>query len=180
MSDEILAVETDNLLVTFDTSEVLLEVPTELILHEASGEIEVLELPGSVEVLELPPEIVLLEIAQQGPPGAPGENGIGPLPPINFSYGDVSTRTIYTLPDDVVVSSIELVIETPFDGEPSTLQVRTNSSVLMDTFENSATIAACYETAPQVRLMAGTTIELITTLGSGCATGSGFILLTLN
>lgn len=102
------------------------------------------------------------------------------IPPINFTYGDVSTRVVYTVTEDVVVSSVELVIDVPFNGEPSTIMIRTGGGVvLMDTTQNSPNIAATFDVSPQVRIAAGTTIEIIKSTGAGCTTGSGFLLLLI-
>lgn len=106
-------------------------------------------------------------------------SGPGSNPPINFSYGDASPATIFTVPVDSEVVSVQLQIETPFDGVGAQVRIGTSGlpGRLLDTFHSDPSVAGVYEATPRVQLAAGTQILLTITPGSGASAGTGQIIL---
>lgn len=99
---------------------------------------------------------------------------------IDFSFGDASPRVMFTLPQDSLLSELQLIIRQPFNGVGAKLVVRTNGYIiLMDEDQNLPDFPTTYETTPAAILPAGSQIVLEITPGVGATAGTGQLLLNL-
>lgn len=118
--------------------------------------------------------------AVAGRRGQVGPSGSA-LPAIPFSYGDVSPRSVFTFEEGALLAELQLIIDTPFDGEDPALLVRTGDGlVLMGSDQNAPALVATFETTPAAQLPAGTQLFIETTPGPGATAGAGKLLLNLH
>lgn len=133
------------------------------------------------EILEMIETTVVDEIIEHGFVGESGRDGLdasGAIAPINFSFGDAA-QIIFTPSVAVLVTGINIVIETAFNGSSSTIFLGTTATP--DLFETSiycdANERGDYEIPLNEILSAGTGIRLAINLGVGCTQGNGKILI---
>lgn len=100
---------------------------------------------------------------------------------VEFSFGDVPERVMFTLPKAGFMDRLQLVVEVPYNGDTPTLAVRTGSgTMLMNSDENDPTFAATFDSTPQAQLPQGTQIILENSAGFGATAGKGRLLFDLH
>lgn len=112
------------------------------------------------------------------PPTPPESGNILSYP---FAFGDASPRVITTLTDKYLIST-SIDIEVVFNGINSQLRLGEDINLgrFIDTFQNNPYEATTFRTYPGIMLTGVHEIILSTVPGSGCTTGSGFILLEVS
>lgn len=110
----------------------------------------------------------------QGPPGLAG----GTIPAIDFSYGDVSSRSVYTSPGGTLVNA-RLVFDTPFDGLGAAVSVGTATvaDAHLPAALNDPSTTSEFETTPDAVMAPGEKVYLYITPGSGATQGAGRLFL---
>lgn len=104
-----------------------------------------------------------------------------PTTMVEFSFGDVPERVMFTLPKAGFMDRLQLVVEVPYNGDTPTLAVRTGSgTMLMNSDENDPTFAATFDSTPQAQLPQGTQIILENSAGFGATAGKGRLLFDLH
>lgn len=98
---------------------------------------------------------------------------------IPFAYGDATPRSIATVDAGVVVTTVQIIIVTPFNGVGAALQLGDAGQAdrLMSSSEVDPTFAAEYEANPNYTYSSSTPILLTITPGAGATTGAGFVLV---
>ena len=124
-----------------------------------------------VEVVELNRAIVQFNVVNSGG----GDSKQKSLP---FSYGDVTTQTIYTAIAGQRITKIELGFDTAFNVA-SSLKVGDGANIqrLMDTGQNNPLRGGIYGTTPFYKYAANTNILLTINAGIGCTQGSGTVII---
>lgn len=174
--------------------------PVVLALPRATGSPVQIHRPRPL-VQALPPErpMIVQGLGSQGPaglsafqdwllrnPGGTWEEFLASLSAgsvgivINFTFGDVASRVLFTMPEDGTIPELQLTIRTPFDGTGATLAVRTSNGIdLIPEDRNFPEYSGTYETTPMATLPAGTEILLEIYPGSGATQGNGLLTFTL-
>lgn len=98
---------------------------------------------------------------------------------LSFSYGDVSPEFIAVIPANMIVYSIEMIINTPFNGASPTLSVGDpgNYARLMTTAENNPLVAGTYSSTPSLAYSTNTNTYLSIVPGAGCTQGNGTVTI---
>ncbi len=128
-----------------------------------------------VELIEIDGEhLEILSIGMQGPPGVSGT-----MFPVNFAFGNATPALLTTIPAGKRVYSVELFVETAFDGAGASLSVGPLAAPqeLMATTENNPAALAVYETSPDKLYIMDTAIYLHITPGAGASAGNGQVRL---
>lgn len=97
---------------------------------------------------------------------------------INFSYGDVTTQTIYQAIAGQRITRVEVVFDTAFNVT-STLSVGDSGDTqrLMDTGQNNPLIGGAWSSHPFHLYASNTNILLTLNAGSGATQGSGSVIV---
>lgn len=136
-------------------------------------------------IQEIPDNLIALaELTGKGGLRKTGEGtfdlNAGPLPPINFSYGDASpaAMTTFAVTSEVMLASLQ--IEQAFDGAGASLTLGTaaNPAEIFDTFEVLPGEVATFEFTPRVEYPAGTALVLTINPGAGATQGSGQLVIS--
>ena len=101
-----------------------------------------------------------------------------PSAQLDFSFGDVTTQTIFSATSGQRITKVELIIDVAFDVA-STLSVGDGANIrrLMDTGQNYPTIAGGYVTQPFHRYATNTDVTLTINAGMGATQGSGTVII---
>jgi hypothetical protein len=97
---------------------------------------------------------------------------------INFSYGDVTTQTIYALIAGQRITQVEIVFDVAFNVV-STISVGDsgNTQRLMTTGQNNPLSTDVYATTPFYKYASNTNILLTLNTGMGATQGSGVVIV---
>ena len=97
---------------------------------------------------------------------------------INFSYGDVTTQTIYALTAGQRITQVEIVFDVAFNVV-STISVGDsgNTQRLMTTGQNNPLSTDVYATTPFYKYASNTNILLTLNTGMGATQGSGVVIV---
>lgn len=97
---------------------------------------------------------------------------------INFSYGDVTTQTIYQALAGQRITRVEVAFDTAFNVA-STLSVGDSGDTqrLMDTGQNNPLIGGAWGSHPFHLYAANTNILLTLNAGMGATQGSGTVII---
>ena len=97
---------------------------------------------------------------------------------INFSYGDVTTQTIYALTAGQRITQVEIVFDVAFNVV-STISVGDsgNTQRLMTTGQNNPLSTDVYATTPFYKYASNTDILLTLNTGIGATQGSGVVIV---
>ena len=97
---------------------------------------------------------------------------------INFSYGDVTTQTIYQAIAGQRITRVEVAFDTAFNVA-STLSVGDSGDTqrLMDTGQNNPLIGGAWSSHPFHLYASNTNILLTLNAGSGATQGSGSVIV---
>jgi hypothetical protein len=97
---------------------------------------------------------------------------------INFSYGDVTTQTIYALTAGQRITQVEIVFDVAFNVV-STISVGDsgNTQRLMTTGQNNPLSTDVYATTPFYKYASNTDILLTLNTGMGATQGSGVVIV---
>lgn len=123
------------------------------------------------------PALITLELeSAQGPAGPTGPSG-AVSPAVAFAYGDATPLLVAALDAGVRVFSIELAINTTFNGAGATLSVGTlaNHELFLPATQIDPTAAGIYEASPNLVLVSATDVYLFITPGTGASQGSGSV-----
>ena len=95
-----------------------------------------------------------------------------------FSYGDVTTQTIYQAIAGQRITRVEIKFDIAFDVA-SSLKVGDGANIqrLMDTGQNNPLLADVYSTHPFYKYASNTNILLTLVAGIGCTQGSGVVII---
>lgn len=96
----------------------------------------------------------------------------------SFAFGTPSPITMFTLPANAIVVSVDVIVDTAFNGTPQiSIGITGTTSKYMATNENDLTEVASFEVEPVVAPV-GTSENLIATYTAGGATqGAGRIVV---
>jgi len=124
----------------------------------------------AVIVFEISRAIVQFSIVNSG-----GDSKQKSLP---FSYGDVTTQTIYAAISGQRITKIELGFDTAFNVA-SSLKVGDGANIqrLMDTGQNNPLRGGIYGTTPFYKYSVNSNILLTINAGAGCTQGSGTVII---
>jgi len=94
-----------------------------------------------------------------------------------FSFNDASPKTVFTLQNTSQILTMQIKIDTPFDGIAPKLEVGVGGNInkYIKDWQNDPKVADEYETNPFEVLAADTPI-LITITPSGSTQGSGIVV----
>ena len=97
---------------------------------------------------------------------------------INFSYGDVTTQTIYQAIAGQRITRVEVAFDVAFNVA-STLSIGDsgNTQRLMDTGQNNPLSTDVYATTPFYKYASNTDILLTLNTGMGATQGSGVVIV---
>jgi hypothetical protein len=97
---------------------------------------------------------------------------------INFSYGDVTTQTIYQAIAGQRITRVEIAFDVAFNVV-STLSIGDsgNTQRLMDTGQNNPISTDVYATTPFYKYASNTDILLTLNTGIGATQGSGVVIV---
>ena len=139
---------------------------------KSDGKNNVIVREKAVEVVELNRAIVQFSVVNSG---GGGDSKQKSLP---FSYGDVTTQTIYTAIAGQRITKIELGFDTAFNVA-SSLKVGDGANIqrLMDTGQNNPLRGGIYGTTPFYKYLVNTDILLTINAGIGCTQGSGTVII---
>lgn len=100
---------------------------------------------------------------------------------IAFSYGDVSPELIGIVPANKLIYSVELIIDTAFNGVGAALSVgdSSNASSMMPTNLNDPTTAGTYSSTPSFLYTSATNVYITIASGSGGTAGNGYVSIRL-
>lgn len=102
-------------------------------------------------------------------------------PPIelNFAYGDVSPARIAAVPLGGMITQVDIIILTPFNGVGAWLSVGDGGdhSGLMSVGQNDPKTIATYSTFPALTYVSMTDIFLYLAPGAGASAGRGVLLI---
>lgn len=95
-----------------------------------------------------------------------------------FSFGDVTTQTIYQAQAGERITRVDVTFDIAFNVA-STLSVGdgTNTQRLMDTGQNYPLIQGVYSSHPSYKYLSNTDILLTLNAGMGAAQGSGVVIV---
>jgi hypothetical protein len=131
--------------------------------------------------VDLSPVVVqFTEAGMRGMPGPAGVGGTGAIPPIAFSYGDAA-RAVFTPDVPSILVSARVRITVPFDGAGPEIRLGTaaDDDAFMSAADSDPTMAAEFETTPDVPLADGASVRLTITPGAGATQGAGVLLLNV-
>lgn len=113
-------------------------------------------------------------VGVQGPTGASGAS----VPPLAFSFGDVSPAIVYTVTGPSLFKRLTVRIRTPFNGISPSISVGITGQpeLFFPAAYNLPSAAGDYEVSVDRDLLAGDEIRLFMSPGFGATTGSGFII----
>jgi len=96
-----------------------------------------------------------------------------------FAWGDATPAAIGIMPPGLV-TRVELVIETPFDGSGPSLRVGRSGALeeLLAAAQVDPAAAGIYETSPGVRYASATPLLLSIVPGAAAAAGNGLVVIT--
>lgn len=131
-------------------------------------------------VVQVVRETRTVEVMVPGLQGPPGEAG-GAILPIAFSYGDVSSRAVYTAPLSVTLVNVRIIFDTPFNGVSPVVSVGSGSDhdLYLPGNYNDPTTAAEYENTPDLIVASGNSVYLYIAPGAGATQGAGRLLLSI-
>lgn len=97
---------------------------------------------------------------------------------LNFSYGDVTTQTIYQAIAGQRITKVEMIFDVAFNVA-STLSIGdgTNTQRLMDTGQNNPLIGGGWDSHPFYKYSSDTNILLTLNAGIGATQGSGTVII---
>lgn len=98
-----------------------------------------------------------------------------------FNYNDTSPEFIVTVPAHLVVTDVDIIIYTAFDGTGAALTIGTVSSPssLMTSSQNNPAALGTYATTPGTQYSVDTVIKLTITPGTGATQGLGKVLIRM-
>ena len=146
-------------------------------LADEEDSLQISEVKPQVNISIVSPSINILEGAQQGLQGVPGNA----FPPIPFAYDNVSPRVVYTVPNNTLIVTITIAIQTFFNGVNPSLKVGIVGDVglLLDETDINPAFEADYSVNNSTELLAGTEIIITTVGGAGGTQGGGYLILEL-
>ena len=97
---------------------------------------------------------------------------------LNFSFGDVTTQSIYQAIAGQRITKVELGFDVAFNAASSlSVDDGTNTQRLMDTGQNYPLRGGIYGSTPFYKYVANTNILLTINAGVGCTQGSGAVII---
>lgn len=97
---------------------------------------------------------------------------------LNFSYGDVTTQTIYQAIAGQRITRVEIAFDVAFDVASSlSIGDGTNTQRLMDTGQNNPLSTDVYSSHPFHKYASNTNILLTLNTGMGATQGSGVVIV---
>jgi hypothetical protein len=129
-----------------------------------------------LQIVERPNQSTL--IIQTAPVQINTGGGAAKQESINFSYGDVTTQTIYQALAGQRITKVEVAFDVAFNVA-STLSIGdgTNTQRLMDTGQNNPLIGGAWSSHPFHLYASNTNILLTLNAGSGANQGSGSVIV---
>lgn len=105
-------------------------------------------------------------------------SGVTKQKSLPFSYGDVTTQTVFRAIAGQRITRIEMGFDTPFNVA-SSLKVGDGANIqrLMDTGQNNPLLGGIYGTTPFYKYTENTDILLTINAGIGCSQGSGTVIV---
>jgi hypothetical protein len=97
---------------------------------------------------------------------------------ILFNYGDATPKTLVTVPADTIVTSVTIIIVTPFDDPTATLTVgdAANTARLMTASDSIANSTGIYTVEPVYNYTTSTQLTLSISPGTSTV-GNGLVIL---
>jgi hypothetical protein len=97
---------------------------------------------------------------------------------VPFQYNNVSPKNVAIIPANAVVSSIDVIVTTPFNDANSTLSLGTvaNTNLLLNSTDSKPNISGTYAAMPGQLFLSDTWTVLTINPGSS-TTGSGMIVI---
>jgi hypothetical protein len=101
---------------------------------------------------------------------------------LNFSYGDATPALITSVPIGGMITQVDLILLTPFDGVGAVISVGTELVLdnLMSISQNDLSVASTYITKPGLVCSSLTGVYLHMVQGAGASAGNGVILVSVN
>jgi hypothetical protein len=136
----------------------------------------IVEVPVLETVIVPPPAITTVLEVGQGPAGPPGASG-AVEPAVAFAFGDATPRLIGSVAAGQRILSVEIAIDTPFNGTGASLSLGTLAApgLLAAAGQVDPAVAATYELAPQAYFAGAADLYLFITPGSGASAGGGSV-----